>query len=78
MPLDINDPVGCSDLIKVYVHSSNLRAEMAGINEIRNFYMQVWKEAEDADIWEDRENVMFGELCYRDCVARCHLIVVEE
>lgn len=75
IPLDVNDPVGRAELLEVCVRSSNLRAELVGINEIRTVYMRYWEEAEDTDIWEDFENVVFGELRRRDRVARFHLVV---
>ncbi|OJT03821.1 hypothetical protein TRAPUB_12304, partial [Trametes pubescens] len=59
IPLDVNDPVCCSDLLEVCVRSSNLRAELVGINEIRTVYMRCWEDAEDTDIWQDFENVVF-------------------
>ncbi len=56
----------------------NLRTERVGISEIRNVYMRYWEEAEDADIWNDFESVMFGDLRRRDRVSRFHRVVVDE
>ena len=78
MPLDVNDPVGRGDLLEVCVHAMNLRATRVGISQIRTVYMQCWKDAEDEDIWNNFEDVLFGELRRRDRVSRFHRVVVEE
>ncbi|OJT13129.1 hypothetical protein TRAPUB_10323 [Trametes pubescens] len=78
VPLDVNDPVGRGELLEVCVCLSNLRAERVGISEIRTVYMRYWEDAEDADIWQNFENVLFGDLRRRDRVARYHLVVVAE
>lgn len=77
LPLDINDPIGRSDLLEVCFRSMNVRTVRVGINQIRTVYMRIWQEAEDEDIWNDFENIMFGELRRRDRVARFHHVVVE-
>ena len=56
----------------------NLRVRRVGISEIRNVYFQVWQEDEDTDIWNDLDNVVFGEVRKRDRVARFHRVVVDE
>ena len=78
LPLDINDNVGRRNLLEVCIRSMNLRVRRVGISEIRNVYFQVWQEDEDADIWNDLENVVFGEVRKRDRVARFHRVVVDE
>ncbi|OJT14842.1 hypothetical protein TRAPUB_8636 [Trametes pubescens] len=78
VPLNINDPDGRLVLLEICARSSNVRAVRVGLNEIRTVYMRVWEEAEDADIWADLDNVMFGEIRRRDRVARFHLVVVDE
>ena len=78
LPLDINDNVGRRNLLEVCIRSMNLRVRRVGISEIRNVYFQVWQEDEDADIWNDLENVVFGEVRRRDRVARFHRVVVDE
>lgn len=78
LPLDVNDPEGRTDLLENCLRSMNLRTNLCGVSEIRNVYMQVWEEAEDADIWNGFENVLFGDLRRRDRVSRFHRIVVEE
>ncbi|KAI0367323.1 hypothetical protein BV20DRAFT_1000852 [Pilatotrama ljubarskyi] len=77
VPLDVNDPIGRGDLLEVCFRSMNLRTIRVGISEIRTVYMQVWQDAEDRDIWQDFENVVFGEIRRRDRVARFHHVVVE-
>lgn len=77
VPLDINDSEGRSDLLEVCLRSMNLRTTRVGISEIRSVYMRIWQEAEDDDIWNDFENVIFGELRRRDRVAQFHHVVVE-
>lgn len=77
LPLDINDPDGRADLLELCVRVNNVRAELVGINQIRNVYMPIWKEAEDAEVWENFENMIFGEVRRRDRVARFHLVAVE-
>ena len=78
LPLDINDNVGRRNLLEVCIRSMNLRVRRVGISEIWNVYFQVWQEDEDADIWNDLEDVVFGEVRRRDRVARFHRIVVNE
>ena len=77
LPLDVNDPIGRGDLLETCIRSMNLRTVRVGISEIRTVYMQYWKEAEDEDIWNDFESVMFGELRRRDRVSRFHRVVVD-
>ncbi|TFK78810.1 hypothetical protein K466DRAFT_453134, partial [Polyporus arcularius HHB13444] len=72
VPLDINDPQGRAELLEVCVRSVNVRAERVGISEIRNVYMRIWQEAEDDDIWNHFEDVLFGEIRRRDRVSRFH------
>ncbi|RDX44913.1 hypothetical protein OH76DRAFT_1457874 [Lentinus brumalis] len=45
--------------------------------EIRNVYTQIWEEAEDADIWNDFKNVLFGEIRRHDRVSRFHRVAQE-
>lgn len=77
VPLDANDPVGRSELLEVCARSSNVRADRVGISEIRNVYMRIWEDAEDDDIWNNFEDVLFGELRRRDRVSRFHRVAVE-
>ena len=77
LPLDINDPVGRANLLEVCFRTYNLRTRRVGIGQISTVYMRIWQEAEDDDIWEDFENVTFGELRRRDRVARFHHVVME-
>ena len=78
LPLDINDKAGRSLLLEVCIHSMNLRVRWVGISKIRKVYFQVWQESEDEDIWNDLENVVFGEVRKCDRVAQFHRLVVEE
>ncbi|CDO76663.1 hypothetical protein BN946_scf184752.g1 [Trametes cinnabarina] len=77
VPLDINDDIGRSDLLEVCLRSMNLRTSRVGISQIRNVYMRIWEEAEDSDIWQAFEGVVFGQLRRRDHVARFHHVVEE-
>lgn len=78
VPLDINDAEGRGELLEVCIRSLNVRAERVGISEIRTVYMRYWQEAEDDDIWNDFENILFGDLRRRDRVSRFHRVIVEE
>lgn len=40
-------------------------------------YMRYWEEAEDVDIWNDFESVLFGDLWRCDCVSCFHRVVVD-
>ncbi|RDX46395.1 hypothetical protein OH76DRAFT_1356239 [Lentinus brumalis] len=78
VPLDIADAKGRGELLEVCIRSLNVRAERVGVSEIRTVYMRYWQEAEDDDIWNDFENVLFGDLRRRDRVSRFHRVIVEE
>ncbi|KAM5540746.1 hypothetical protein V8D89_005579 [Ganoderma adspersum] len=78
LSIDVNDPDGCGDLLETCIRSMNLRVERVGISEIRTVYMRCWQEAEDDNIWNDFENVLFGDLCRRNRVSHFHRIVVED
>ncbi|KAJ3004974.1 hypothetical protein NUW54_g4550 [Trametes sanguinea] len=76
LPLDINDPVGRGDLLEVCLRSMNLRTARVGVSQIRTVYMRLWEEVEDADVWQDFQNVLFGEIRRRDRVARFYEVRV--
>ena len=78
MPLDINNSAGRKRLLEACIRSMNLRTRRVGLSEIREVYFNIWKESEDEQVWNDLENVMFGEVRRRDRVSRFHRIVVEE
>ncbi|KIJ43451.1 hypothetical protein M422DRAFT_60318 [Sphaerobolus stellatus SS14] len=48
------------------------------INQIKNVYEPIFKEAEGADMWEGFENMMYGTVINRDRVSRFHIVVVEQ
>ncbi|KAH9892911.1 hypothetical protein C8Q73DRAFT_649112, partial [Cubamyces lactineus] len=77
LPLDINDPIGCANLLEMCFRSLNLRTRCIGISQNSMVYMHIWQEAENDDIWRALENVLFGKLRWHDQVAYFHHVVVE-
>ena len=45
-----------------------------GINQIRNVYEPIWKEADGEDLWSGFESMLFGEVRRRDRVSAFHII----
>jgi len=62
LPLNINNPAGRSNLLKVCVRLSNLRAQQVGISQIRNTFVPIWKEGEQEQVWDKFEGMLFGDI----------------
>lgn len=66
-----------NEILELCFRLSNVRARCVGINQIRQVYMPIWRESEDAQLWDDLGGMLFGEIRRRDRVSRFHLIPVE-
>ncbi|KIJ43747.1 hypothetical protein M422DRAFT_60301 [Sphaerobolus stellatus SS14] len=78
LPLDANNNQAHEQLLKVCLWLFQLRTRLVGINQIKNVYEPIWKEAEGADMWEGFENMMYGTVINRDRVSRFHIVVAEQ
>lgn len=74
IPLDINNPDGQQQLLEVCVCVFNLRARLVGINQICSVYLPIWQESEDERLWTALGDMVFGDICRHDHVARFHLV----
>lgn len=75
MPLHPNDAPLRRRLLEVIVHLHNVRTRRVGLNQIRTTYNPIWQaQAEDRELWDGFENMMFGEIRRRDRVSRFHVI----
>lgn len=62
IPLDIGRQKERGDLLEICVRLNNVRAELVGINHIRNVYMPLWRQTrEEEQMWTGFENMLFGE-----------------
>lgn len=74
LPLNINNNEDRRDLLETCVRLTNVRTSRVGINQIRNVYVPIWTaDAEDEQLWNSFETMLFGEIRSRDRVARFHL-----
>jgi hypothetical protein len=76
VPLDINAVEARQELLELCCRLNNVRAQLVGINQIRNVYMPVWKASEDEQLWKNLGDMLFGEIRRRDRVSRFHLVAV--
>lgn len=76
VPLDPNDPEWRCDLLELCVRMNNVRASLVGINQIRNVYLPTWREAEDARLWFEFEDMLLSDVRAGDRVSRFHLNLV--
>ena len=80
IPLPIGDPLRRWRLLKLVGRLIQLRARRVGISHIRNTYAPIWREAaEDMEIWETWERMLYSEQRKKDRVTRFyHLHDVED
>jgi hypothetical protein len=79
IPLEIGRDAECGDLLEICCRLNNLRAELVGINQIRNVYMPLWRETRaEEEVWINFENMLFGDQRRSDRVARFHNVAIYE
>lgn len=74
MPLEINNAVQRGDLLETCTRLQNVRTKLVGINQLRSVYLPIWRENEQEEIWNNFENIFYGDQRKNDRVARFHLI----
>jgi len=74
LPLDANDSVSRQRTLETCAHLHQLHTRCVGINQIRNVYEPIWKEADGEDLWSGFESMLFGEVRRRDRVSAFHII----
>lgn len=72
IPLDINDPQGRGDLLELCARLHNVRVRLVGINEVHSVYVHIWRQSEDARLWDMFERMLFRDVRAGDRVARFH------
>lgn len=71
IPLVIGQPDERSNLLEVCIRLHNLRATRVGLNQIRTVYMPLWQQnRQEEEVWNNFENMVFGEQRRADRVAR--------
>jgi hypothetical protein len=79
IPLVIGRDAERGDLLEICCRLNNLRAELVGINQIRNVYMPLWRETRaEEEVWINFENMLFGDQHRSDRVARFHNVAIYE
>jgi hypothetical protein len=79
IPLEIGRDAERGDLLEICCRLNNLRAELVGINQIRNVYMPLWRETRaEEEVWVNFENMLFGDQRRSDRVARFHNVAIYE
>ena len=73
IPLDIGDDAGRAHLLEICMRLHNLRAERVGHNQIRTVYSEIWRQTkEDNEVWNNFEEMLFGDQRRNDRVTRFH------
>jgi hypothetical protein len=74
MPLQINDKDARGDLLEICFRLHNLRTRRIGYNEIEKVYMPEWRKTlDDEEIWNQFEEMVFGDQRQKDRVSRFHV-----
>jgi hypothetical protein len=75
IPLEITHTERRGNLLETCVRAYCLRARRVGLNQIRSVYMPQWQEhAEDMEVWEDFETMVFSDQRRKDRVSRFHTV----
>ncbi len=72
LPLSIGDDKARARLLKICVCLHNVRTTLVGINQIRNTYEPIWKEAEDTNMWDHFGDMLVSDIHAHDRVSRFH------
>ncbi|KLO06853.1 hypothetical protein SCHPADRAFT_837453 [Schizopora paradoxa] len=72
LPLDIGDDKARARLLEICVRLHNVRTTLVGINQIRNTYEPIWKDAEDDNMWDHFGDMLVTEIHAHDRVSRFH------
>ncbi|CAA7270092.1 unnamed protein product [Cyclocybe aegerita] len=73
VPLPIDNAERQGNLLEICNRLNNLRTRRVGINQIRTVYMRYWQDtAEDIDIWQNFENMLFSDQRKNNRVACFH------
>lgn len=72
-----SDKLDRNELLELCFRLTNVRARCVEINEIRDVYYPIWRAAEDTQLWDNLEDMMFSDIRRRDRVARFHLVAVQ-
>ncbi len=72
LPLNIGDDKARAELLEICVRLHNVRTTLVGINQIRNTYEPIWKEAEDDDMWDHFGDMLVSDIHAHDRVTRFH------
>ncbi|KAK7459484.1 hypothetical protein VKT23_009467 [Stygiomarasmius scandens] len=73
VPMKINDDEKRGDLLEICTHLFNLRARTVGHNQIRSVYLPIWQASDQERVWNDFENIVYGEQRRSDRVRRFYL-----
>ena len=72
--LDVNDDAGRADLLELCFRLHNLRTRTVGYNQIRSVYLQIWQADEQERVWNEFENMVFGEQRRNDRVRKFYMV----
>lgn len=77
VPLEVNHTDHQGDLLETCFQLTNLHARCVGHNQIRTVYMPAWRDnADDIEIWDGFEDIMFGDQQRKDQVSCFHILPV--
>ncbi|KAF5348195.1 hypothetical protein D9758_014669 [Tetrapyrgos nigripes] len=74
IPLDVNDDAGRADLLELCFRLHNLRTQTVGYNQIRSVYLEIWQANEQEQVWNEFENMVFGEQRRNDRVRKFYMV----
>ncbi|TDL21495.1 hypothetical protein BD410DRAFT_749630 [Rickenella mellea] len=76
VPLPIEDAAARGDLLEICMRLHNVRTRLVGINQIRSVYEPIWRDGDQAEIWDGFEDMLFSEQRSRDRVSAYHVVPV--
>jgi hypothetical protein len=77
LPLDIDNAEQRANLLETCIRLHNFRTHRVGHNQIRAVYMPLWRQtADDEQVWDGFEKMLFSDQRRKDRVARFHNFAV--
>ena len=60
-------------MIEVCIRLTNIRARLVGVSQIRNVFVPIWRDSDEANIWDNFEKMLFDDIERADRVSRFHI-----
>lgn len=63
-----------ADILETCFRLHQVRTRVVGINQILNVYVRIWREGNQAEVWDGFEDMLFSEQIQRDRVSSFHIV----